>query len=249
MRKFFMAVYGTVAYVVFLLSFVYAIGFVGNLFFDKTIDSGQTVDLWVSFAINGLLLGVFAVQHSLMARPRFKTWFTKLVPVVIERSTYVLLSSLALLLLYWQWRPIPDLVWNLENSFLYYLILAIYFLGWAIVLLSSFIINHFELFGLEQVYFYIRDIPAREPKFKSNFFYGLVRHPIMLGFIIAFWATPTMSVGHLFFSIMTTVYIYIAVKYLEEKDLRKTLGEKYEEYQTKVPMLFPSIKKSSSITK
>lgn len=241
-----MAVYGTVAYAVFLVSFVYAIGFVGNLFFDKTIDSGQTGDLWISFTINGLLLGLFAIQHSLMARPRFKTWFTKLVPAAIERSTYVLLSSLALLLLYWQWRPIPDPVWDLENNFLQYLILVIYFLGWAIVLLSSFMINHFKLFGLEQVFFYIRDIPARVPKFKSNFFYGLVRHPIMLGFIIAFWATPTMSIGHLFFAIMTTAYIYIAVKYLEEKDLRNTLGEKYAEYQTKVPMLFPSTKKSGS---
>ncbi len=246
MTKFIMAVYSAVAYGVFLLSFIYAIGFVGNLFFDKTIDSGQPENVWVSFAINGLLLGVFAVQHSLMARPRFKAWFTRLVPKAVERSTYVLLSSLALLLLYWQWQPIPNTIWDLENGFLRYLILAIYFLGWAIVLLSSFMINHFELFGLEQVYFYVRGIPERVPKFKSNFFYGLVRHPIMLGFIIAFWATPSMSVGHLFFSIMTTAYIYIAVKYMEEKDLRKTLGEKYEEYQTKVPMLFPSIKRSGT---
>lgn len=238
MKKILVLTYGVLAYVVFLLTFLYAIGFVGNLYVPKTIDSGIEPSLSYALLINIILLSIFAIQHSVMARPAFK----KFLNPAIERSTYVLLSSLALLLIYWQWQPMKTVVWDVENQIFHNILLVIFFLGWIIVLLSTFMISHFELFGLTQIFDNFKDKTTPSPKFQTNYFYKIVRHPIMLGFIIAFWATPTMTVGHLLFAVVTTLYILIAVKYLEEKDLRKSIGEKYQEYQKKVPMIFPFTK-------
>jgi len=236
--------YGIIAYAVFLCAFLYAIGFTGNLIVPKSIDTGVESTMALAILINAALLTVFAIQHSVMARPSFKKALTKIIPQAMERSTYVLLSSLALLLLYWQWKPLPEVVWNIENETISIIIMVLFFIGWLIVFLSSFMINHFELFGLEQVYNNLKDKSLKPLAFTTRFFYGIVRHPIMLGFLIAFWATPVMTVGHLFFSIMTTLYIYVAVKYFEEKDLRKFIGEDYDEYIKKVPMLIPFTKKN-----
>ena len=182
------------------------------------------------------------MQHSVMARPSFKKWISAIVNPVIERSTYVLLSSLALLLIYWKWEPITTVVWEAQQETIAVILTGIYFFGWLVVFLSTFMINHFELFGLKQIFDNLKNRQTQSPKFQTNFFYTIVRHPIMLGFIIAFWATPTMTVGHLMFSIITTMYILIAVKYLEEKDLREFIGKEYEDYQSRVPMIIPFTK-------
>nr|WP_262710697.1 methanethiol S-methyltransferase [Maribacter sp. ACAM166] len=189
------------------------------------------------------MLSVFALQHSIMARPAFKKWFISIFSQAMERSTYILLSSLALILMYWQWQPITTIVWETENTILSSVLTGLFFLGWIIVLLSTFMINHFELFGLAQIFDNLKNKQTANPKFQTNYLYKIVRHPIMLGFLIAFWATPTMTAGHLFFALVTTVYILIAVKYLEEKDLKKFIGEKYETYQQEVPMIIPFTKR------
>lgn len=243
MKKSIIFIYGIVAYCIFLVAFLYAIGFIGNLLVPKTIDSGVEPTLLKAVLTNIILLSVFALQHSIMARPKFKVWFTSIFSKAMERSTYVLLSSLALLLVYWQWQPITTLVWQTENTLLSSILTGIFFLGWLIVLLSTFMINHFELFGLAQIYNNLKNRKTSNPKFQKNYFYKLVRHPIMLGFLIAFWATPVMTLGHLLFSIVTTLYIFVAVKFLEEKDLRKIIGEDYEAYQKEVPMIIPFTKK------
>jgi protein-S-isoprenylcysteine O-methyltransferase Ste14 len=237
--------YGVFAYLLFLIAFLYAIGFVGNFIVPKSIDTGTETTFTQALIINVFLLSLFALQHSIMARPAFKKWWTNIVNPVIERSTYVLLSSSALLLIYWQWRPMQAIVWKIENETATMIINGIYFLGWIIALLSTFIINHFDLFGLKQI---IRNIKNKDPKpecttFKMTHLYKIVRHPIMLGFLIAFWATPVMTLGHLVFALTTTIYIFIAVKFLEEKDLRELFGEEYKNYQKKVPMLIPFIRK------
>ncbi|MBP1841000.1 methanethiol S-methyltransferase [Formosa algae] len=243
MKKYIIFIYGIVAYCIFLIAFLYAIGFVGNLFVPKTIDSGVEPTLLKAILTNIILLSVFALQHSIMARPKFKEWFTSIFSQAMERSTYILLSSLALLLVYWQWQPITILVWETETTILSNILTGIFFLGWLIVLLSTFMINHFELFGLAQIFDNLKNRKTSNPKFQTNYFYKLVRHPIMLGFLIAFWATPVMTLGHLLFSVVTTLYIFVAVKYLEEKDLRKYIGEDYETYQKEVPMIIPFTKK------
>ena len=242
MKKYIVIFYGIVAYLVFLIAFLYAIGFVSNIIVPKSIDSGSETTLLYSIFINVILLSVFALQHSIMARPKFKKWFNSIFNQAMERSTYILLSSLALLLIYWQWQPITTIVWETENTVLSGIITGIFFFGWLIVLLSTFMINHFELFGLAQIFDNLKNKQTANPKFQTNYLYKIVRHPIMLGFIIAFWATPTMTVGHLLFALVTTIYIFIAVKYLEEKDLRKFIGEKYETYQKEVPMIVPFTK-------
>jgi protein-S-isoprenylcysteine O-methyltransferase Ste14 len=242
MKKILVLIYGALAYIIFLIAFLYAIGFVGNLYVPKTIDSGVESPLPKAILINVILLSVFAIQHSVMARPSFKKWFTSIANPAIERSTYILLSSLALILIYWKWEPITTVVWNIENEILAFTLIGIFFLGWLVVLLSTFMINHFELFGLTQIYDNLKNKQTPNPKFQTNYLYKIVRHPIMLGFLIAFWATPVMTVGHLLFSVVTTLYIFIAVKYLEEKDLRKFIGENYETYQKEVPMIVPFTK-------
>ena len=247
MKKSIIFIYGIISYIVFLIAFLYAIGFVGNIFVPKSIDSGAETTLISSLFINVILLSAFALQHSIMARPAFKKWFTTIISPAMERSTYILLSSLALLLIYWQWQPNATIVWETENEIAINVLTGIFFLGWLIVLLSTFMINHFELFGLAQIFDNLRNKQTPNPKFQTNYLYKIVRHPIMLGFIIAFWSTPTMTVGHLLFSIVTTIYILIAVKYLEEKDLRKFIGEKYKTYQKEVPMIVPFTKINSRI--
>ena len=235
-------IYGVIAYLFFLFAFLYAIGFVGNFIVPKSIDSGTETTFWQAILVNILLLSVFAIQHSVMARPAFKKWFTKIISPAIERSTFVLLTSLALLLIYWKWQPLTTVVWEVENEIFAMLLLGVYFIGWLIVFFSTFMINHFELFGLKQIYDNLKNKPSQSPAFQKNYLYKIVRHPIMLGFIIAFWATPLMTVGHLLFTVITTLYIIVAVKYLEEKDLRDYIGKDYEEYQKKVPMLIPFMK-------
>ena len=229
-------IYGIAAYLLFLVVFLYAIGFVGNWLVPKSIDAGAEGDLVWSLLVNAALLGVFAVQHSVMARPGFKRWWTKIVPEPIERSTYVLLSSLALVLLFWEWRPLRSVIWNVENSAGSLALWGFFGLGWLIVLTSTFLINHFDLFGLRQVYLNLRSEKYSHLSFRTIGLYKLVRHPIMLGFVIAFWATPRMTLGHLVFAVATTIYILIALQ-LEERDLVTYHGDAYRQYKEKVPML------------
>ena len=231
-------VYGLLAYVVFFGTFLYAIGFVTGIWVPKTIDSGVDTPLAAALLINLLLMSVFAIQHSVMARPAFKKWWTRFVPVSVERSTFVLLASLALLLLYWQWRPIPAIVWQIGNPPVADVVLAVSLLGWLTVLVSTLLINHFELFGLHQVFANLSGQKMPEPLFKTPGLYKLVRHPIYLGFIIAFWAAPTMTVGHLLFAAVTTAYIFVGI-FLEERDLVELFGDDYQNYRQRVGALIP----------
>lgn len=230
--------YGFLCYVVFLFAFVYAIGFVGNLVVPKSIDSGEAGAFWPSLLVNLGLLGLFAVQHSVMARPGFKRWWTRFVPEPVERSTYVLFASLALLLLYWQWRPLPEVVWSVEHEVGRAVLWALFGLGWGLVLLSTFMISHAHLFGVKQVHAFWRRKQPASPGFQTPGLYRHMRHPIMAGFFVAFWATPAMTVGHLVFALATTGYILIAVQ-LEERDLVRAFGERYEAYRRQVPMFVP----------
>jgi methanethiol S-methyltransferase len=230
--------YGLVAYLLFFFTFLYAIGFVTGVAVPKTIDSGPVVPIGEALIVNILLMTLFALQHSVMARKPFKQWLTQYVPAAIERSTYVLLASLGLVLLFWQWRPIPDVVWEITSPQIATNITAISFFGFALVLLSSFLINHFELFGLHQVAINAAGRTMPEPRFKTPVLYKVVRHPIYLGFIIAFWAAPVMTVGHLLFAAVTTAYIFVGI-YLEERDLVQLFGEQYKRYRAQVGMLVP----------
>jgi len=227
-----------VSYLVFLASFLYAIGFVGNVFVPKSIDSGMRGSLPVAVFADTLLLALFAIPHSVMARPSFKRWWTRIVPPAVERSTYVLTSSLLLGLLFWQWLPIPSVLWGVTNPKGRFFLHVVFWVGWAIVLLSTFLISHFDLFGLRQVYLHASARPYTPLGFKYRSLYRYVRHPIMLGFLLAFWATPTMTAGHLLFAGATTAYILIALQ-LEERDLVGFHGEQYRAYQQQVRMLLP----------
>ena len=238
--------YGVVCYAIFLVSFLYAVGFVGNLpLLPKTIDSLPAGAMPDALLVDALLLGLFAVQHSLMARPGFKERWTQVVPKAVERSTYVLFSSLLLALLYWKWQALPALVWEVRGDAGRLLLQALYFMGWLIVLSSTFMINHFDLFGLRQVYLRLKSEPYTPLPFTRFALYRFVRHPIMLGFLIAFWATPVMSLGHLLFAVATTGYIFIGI-FLEERDLRQAHGRAYEQYRHEASMIVPLPRRKSS---
>ncbi|HET6633373.1 MAG TPA: NnrU family protein [Rhodanobacteraceae bacterium] len=238
MRSTLTLLYGVVCYILFLVAFLYAIAFVADLPVPRTVDGpvvGGRWALWIDLA----LLALFAVQHSGMARPGFKRWLTGWMSPALERSTYVLLTSLALFLLYWQWRPLTGLVWDVGDGWARWLLYLLAAVGWLLVLTGTFVINHFDLFGLRQVWLRARGRPYTELQFKQQFYYRLIRHPLMLGFIVAFWAAPRMTVGHLLFAAVTTAYIVLAVKLLEERDLVAMHGEAYRRYQREVPMLCP----------
>src|SRR5215510_1060215 len=244
MRRILVLLYGSVAYLVFLGTFLYAIGFVTGLVVPKTVDMGVVAPFGEAIIVNILLLSLFALQHSVMARKPFKRWWTQFVPIAIERSTYVLLASLALILLFWQWRAMPSIVWQASNPTTAMTMLGLSFFGWFVVLLSTFLINHFELFGLQQVILNLAGKTGAEPRFKTPLLYKLVRHPIYLGFIIAFWAAPVMTAGHLLFALVTTAYIFVGIA-LEERDLIELFGDEYKHYRQRVAMLVPSWRKSA----
>jgi protein-S-isoprenylcysteine O-methyltransferase Ste14 len=235
---------GLVSYLVFFCSSLYVVAFIGNYRVQKSIDVGSGSGLAQSILINVVLLGLFAVQHSVMARPAFKRWWTTIVPASCERSTYVLISSLLLILIFWQWRPIVTTIWQVEG-WPATLLTAISWIGWLTALTSTYLIDHFELFGLRQVFDALRGAAARVPLFKTPLLYRLVRHPLLLGFLLAFWATPHMTAGHLLFAVMTTGYILVGVR-LEERDLVAQFGVTYEQYRRRVPMLLPRLLGGSS---
>src|SRR5262249_2157596 len=218
--------YGAVAYILFLGTFVYAIGFITGLPVPKTIDSGPVGPVSEAILVNMLLMGLFAVQHSVMARKGFKRWWTQLVSPAVERSTFVLFATLALMLLLWQWRPIPTIVWQVSDPTVAMALTGLSLFGWLIVLASTFMINHFELVGLHQVANHLVGRGMGEARFKTPMLYKLVRHPIYLGFIVAFWAAPVMTAGHLLFAAVTTAYIFVGIM-LEERDLIDQFGDEY----------------------
>ena len=238
MRSAIAALYSVVVYAFFLATFTYAIFWVEGVFTPTTIDSGVPGDPVMSLVINGALLALFAVQHTVMARPSFKRWWTKVVPKEMERSTFVLAATLALALLLWLWRPLPDLVWSIEDPVMSAIVLAISWSGWALLLISTFLISHFHLFGLSQGWAKILKIKEGDGAFVTPLFYKWIRHPLYLGFILAFWAAPQMSVGHLFFAVMTTGYIFVGI-WFEERDLVAHFGERYLTYRRQVGMLVP----------
>jgi len=234
--------YGVACYLVFFIAFLYVIGFVGNLVVPKSIDSGSESDLAISVVINLALLGLFAVQHTIMARPAFKRWWTRVIPGQVERSTYVLAASLILLVLYWQWRPMTGVIWSIENPIVNAVLIGLFWLGWGTVLYSSFIINHFDLFGLRQVWLHLSGREYQHVSFQTKSLYRYIRHPLLLGIIIGSWATPHMSTGHLLFAIASTAYILIGIQF-EEHDLARFHGEDYARYRQRVPMLIPFLRR------
>jgi len=239
--------YGTISYAIFLATFLYAICFVGNILqvpgisgflIPKTIDSGTPGPLLISAIVDAILLSVFALQHSVMARPAFKRIWTRMVPASVERSTYVLFASLALALMFWQWCPLPTAIWTVTNPLGALVLTLLFWAGWGVVLASTFMVNHFELFGLRQVWARFRGDGVPASTFRTPFLYKLVRHPIYLGFIIAFWSTPIMSLGHLLFAVTTTGYIFVGI-FLEERDLVAHFGQTYVRYRENVWMILP----------
>jgi protein-S-isoprenylcysteine O-methyltransferase Ste14 len=232
--------YGMASYAVFLAVFLYAIGFIGGFVTPTMLDGTPDRPFFEALAIDLGLLGLFAAQHSVMARPAFKRWWTRFVPETVERSTYVLLSSLALILLFWLWEPIGGVVWDAPDGLVRNLVIAVYLLGWALLLYSTFLIDHFDLFGLKQVWRGAKGHSYQPPQFYTPSLYKLVRHPLYVGWLTIFWAAPTMTVAHLVFAIATTIYILIAIQ-LEERDLVDTFGERYVAYRRTTPMLIPRL--------
>ena len=238
------ALFSACAYLLFLATFLYAIGFVQELVVPKSINTGSVGAAGWSVLINLALLGLFALQHSAMARPGFKRVWTRIVPASIERSTYVLFASLALAVLFWQWQPLPQTVWSVDHAGAAGLITGLSWLGWAMVVTSTFLISHFHLFGLTQGFARLLRIEQTDPQFVTPLFYRWMRHPIYSGFVIAFWATPEMTVGHLLFAVATTGYIFVGI-FLEERDLVALFGDRYRHYRANVGMLFPRLRGSS----
>ena len=238
MARFIAFIYGVFAYLVFGLSFLYAIGFVSGYVVPTTLNVGKAASPVAAVIFDLLVLGVFAIQHSGMARQAFKRWLTRLVTPAVERSTYVLASSLALVLIFWQWRPITAQVWQVDSPGFAELLIALSWVGWVIVVSGTFQISHFELFGLSQVTNNLLNRPAPEPELRTPLYYRFVRHPLYLGFILAFWCTPSMTAGHLLFAAVTTAYILVGIMF-EERDLIAVFGEEYRRYRKRVPMLIP----------
>jgi protein-S-isoprenylcysteine O-methyltransferase Ste14 len=240
MKRIAVFVYGAVSYSIFFVTFLYAIGFVGNLIVPNSIDSSPQGPLGQALLVDALLLGLFALQHSVMARPAFKRWWTRFVPKPVERSTYVLFSSLALIAVFAYWQPVGGVIWNVQDPAGQAVLYGLCAVGWGLVLVATFLINHFDLFGLRQVWLHLRGEEYYPLTFGTPGPYRLVRHPLYVGFIIAFWATPIMTASHLFFALMTTGYILIAIR-LEEHDLVCEHGTRYAEYRKQVPMLVPRL--------
>lgn len=242
MKKTTIFLYGIISYVIFLGVFVYAIGFVGNIFVEQSIDANPQAPMWLAAIIDIGLLGIFAIQHSVMARPAFKRLWTTIIPEPAERATYVLFSSLAMILMFWFWEPIGGLIWDISDPAYRMIIMAGYFAGWAMLFLSTCLINHFDLFGLRQVWLNLRGKSYEQPPFRTPALYAFVRHPIYLSWLMIFWFTPTMTVAHLLFAVMTTAYIFIAIQF-EERDLIDAIGQDYRKYRQEVPMIFPFLHK------
>ena len=239
MKRITVFLYGVTSYGVFFATLLYAIGFLGNFGVPKSIDSGREGSIFAALAIDGALLALFALQHSIMARPWFKRAWTRIVPEPAERSTYVLFSSAAMLLMFWQWRPVGGIVWHLDGAGAS-IMLALYGAGLTIVLLSTFLINHFDLFGMRQVYLYLAGRKYTPLAFRTPFFYRYVRHPLYVGWLLTFWSAPVMTVAHFFFAVMTTAYIFVAIRF-EEADLVRAHGEHYQRYRQEVPMIVPRL--------
>jgi len=244
MKRILFFLYGTACYVFSLGIFLYAVGFLGNVGVPTTIDGTPQISFVLGLTINVLLLGIFAIQHSVMARKRFKRWWTRYVPQPIERSTYVLFTNMALALLFFAWQPMGGEVWTIQDSLGQGLLSGLFAIGWVIVFVATLMINHFDLFGMRQVWLYLRKQEYRHLKFKTPVFYKHVRHPLYVGWLLVFWATPTMTFAHLVFALMTTIYILMAIQW-EEKDLVDSHGKAYEEYQRQVPMLIPQFFKKA----
>jgi protein-S-isoprenylcysteine O-methyltransferase Ste14 len=236
--------YGSVVYTLFFGTFCYLIGWNADLVVPWTIDNGQPASLGVTLGVNIGILSLFAVQHTVMARQVFKDWWTGFIPQPVERSTFVLFTVAILLLMVWQWRPLPEVVWQVKNAAAATLLWGLYGLGWAIVLISTFLIDHFDLFGLKQTIFYARGKPYPRPQFEERLLYRHVRHPLMLGFLISFWSAPVMTRGRLLFAVVSTVYVLIAIQ-IEERELVSIHGENYESYRRRVPMLLPTGRRGS----
>lgn len=242
MKRILFLFYGAVCYVAFLGTILYTIGFAGNIIVPKTIDSKPGTSLVNAILVDASLLLLFALQHSIMARPGFKEWWTRIIPEQLERSTYVLLASLCLMLMMWQWQPIGGIVWSTHNDVIKNILLITYIVGWSVVIVSTFLINHFDLFGLRQVWLYFRGRAYTPLPFRLLLFYRIIRHPLHLGFLIAFWSTPVMTAAHLLFAVLTTGYILTAIQF-EEKDLVQLFGERYRNYKRWVPMIIPFSKR------
>lgn len=236
--------YSVLGYGAFLVVFLYLVAFLGNFVVPRTVDVGPSADWAVALATDLLLIALFGVQHSVMARPTFKRWITRAIPAAVERSTFVWASSVVLALLLWQWRPLPATVWRAEGG-VEMLLWGVLALGWATVLLSTFLIDHFDLFGLKQAWLHLRARALTPPRFRTTLLYRVVRHPIMLGFLLAFWATPHMTVGHLVFAVGMTLYILVGVRY-EERDLVRYLGQEYIDYRRRTPALLPGLPGATS---
>jgi protein-S-isoprenylcysteine O-methyltransferase Ste14 len=233
--------YAIASYLVFFVTFLYAVGFVGGFVTPTSVDAGPAGSVGTAVLVDLVLLGLFGLQHSIMARPGFKRRWTRIVPRPVERATFVLLASVILLVTFAFWRPIEGVVWNVQGALGRDLLWALFAVGWSIVFLGTWMIDHFDLFGLRQAWTYFRGGEYRHPHFQTRGFYRYVRHPLMLGFIVAFWATPTMTLGHLLFAGVSTAYILVALQF-EERDLLTYHGEAYEVYRRSTPSLIPGLK-------